>query len=169
MAFHDKGGVILREKVPIVVGALASDTAVKSTGGVALQTTSFRILKTKLFITQTAGWGGEGAEVYIGIANGALSVSEIAVAIALGGPDDRNDPNKEIANRAVWLIADIKEPEAGTFSQPVNGGMPIEFNLRWTFTPTEGWDWFAFNPMSATLVTGAIFELTAQHFGMWVD
>ncbi len=175
MGFGKDGkGVIMRESATITVGALASGAVVKHTGGVSLQTTSFRILKTEYFISQNAAFAAEGDEVIIGIANGALSTAEIAASVTNNGPGDRNDtPEADVSERAVFLVGpQIKETQTATtgYGEPMpNNGMPMEFSLRWTFTPTEGWDWFAFNPLSGALTTGAVFLITAKHFGVWVD
>ncbi len=174
MGFGKDGkGIILRETVVLTPGALAAGAVVKHTGGVILQTTSFRILKTEYFVSQQGAFAGEGDEIIVGIANGALTTAQIAEALNADGPDDRNDPDKEEADRAVWLKGpQIKETQlaADTYGEPVpNNGMPMSFSLKWTFTPTEGWDWFAFNPLSGALTTGSVFNITATHYGVWVD
>ncbi len=173
MGFGKDGkGAIIRETVVITVGGLAAGSSIKNTGGVTLQTTSFRILKTEMFVHQLGAWAAEGDEVIIGICNGDLSVAEISESINVDGPVDRNDRIKqEQAERAVWLLVDLKEGAEGALanSPPANDGLPWTFNLRWTFIPTEGWDWFAFNPLAGALTAGAVFRLTMKHYGVWVD
>ncbi len=172
MGFGKDGkGVIIKENVTVTPGALASGAVIKAAGGVGLQTTSFRIIKTQFFISQGTAWAGDGDELIFGLCNGELSVTEIAEAIQINGPIDRNDRDiEERASRAVWLLVDLKDPETSgvSFSAPPNNGLPIEKNFRWTFTPTEGWDWFAFNPLSGAITTGAVFNIKATHFGVWV-
>ncbi len=171
----DHRGMILREKVTLTVGGLAANSVVFHTGGIILETTSFRILKTEYFVTQSGAFAAEGDEVIIGIANGELSAAEVASSLISAGPDDRNDRvGEELAMRAVWLTGpNIKEPAdpaaVTTFSAPSNSGLLMSFSLRWTFTPTEGWNWFAFNPLGGALTSGAVFFITAKHFGVWVD
>jgi len=88
--------------------------------------------------------------------------------MTIDGPDDFNDRNgMERAERAVWLLVHLQEPQVGTFSDPANNGLAIEKVLRWTFGPTEGWDWFAYNPSSAAITTGPVFRITAKIFGVW--
>ncbi len=173
MGFGKDGkGQILRETVILTAGALGTQDVVKGTSGVVLQTTPFRILKTEYFFTQQGAFAGEGDEIILGIANGALTTVQIAACIVSDGPDDINDPDSEEAMRAVWLVGpQLKETQfaADTYSEPMpNNGMPMSFSLRWTFAPTEGWDWFLFNPLGGALTAGAIFQVTAKHFGVWV-
>ncbi len=169
----DNKGVILREALSIAFGALGANSVIKATSiGVALQTTSFRIIKTEFFVAQASAWAADGDAVIIGICNGELSAGEIAECIQANGPDDRNDRvTDERASRAVWLLVHMKDqPETGfNFSLPANDGQPMVKNLRWTFTPTEGWAWFAFNPLSGALTTGAAVNIKATHYGVWVD
>ncbi len=175
MGFGKDGkGVIIREEVTITPGALVSKTVIKGTGGAVLQTTSFRILKTEYFIVQNNAWATNGDGIIVGLANGALTTVQIADCIDANGPDDRNDTvTADESMRAVWLLNLMKEPfDAGGVadaSRQVNNGLPISFNPKWTFTPTEGWDWFAYNPFTGNLTSGASFIIIAKHFGVWVD
>ncbi len=172
MGFGKDGkGQILREVATITIGALAAGAVVKHTGGVVLQTTSFRILKTEYFAVMSTAFQGEFDQVLLGIANGALSTTEIAACIEADGPDDRNDPDKEEAMRAVWLQAHLREQpaQANGLNQVLFNNMKMDFSLKWTFTPTEGWDWFVFNPLGGAITTGAVVKIFAKHFGVWVD
>ncbi len=174
MGFGKDGkGVIIREAVGIVPGGLASNAVIKSTsGGVTLGTTSFRIIKTEYLVSQGTAWQADGDQLFFGICNGDLTTAEIAETIQANGPTDRNDRTlQERAERAVWLLFDLKDPETtgATFSRTLNDGKPMEKSLRWTFTPTEGWDWFAFNPLGGAITTGAAFAIKATHYGVWVD
>ncbi len=168
----DHKGVIIRESVTLTIGALGAGSVVLHTSGAALQTTSFRMIKAVYTISQLGAWAADGDEVLIGIANGELSTQEIAECLTAQGPDDRNDAlGSEQAGRAVWVLADIKDTSVTgfAFSDPINDGMPMEKVLRWTFTPTAGWNWFAFNPLTGTLTTGAVFKVIATYYGVWVD
>lgn len=173
MGFGKDGkGVIIREIASITVGNLAARTVVKAAAGVTLQTTKFRILKTEYLITQTGSFGADGDSVFIGICDGELSASEIEECLEANGPNDRNDRvPEERAERPVWLLAHYKDPvDAGAgFPQPANNGLPMEHTPRWTFTPTEGWSYFAYNPLLGALTSGATFSIYAKHFGVWVD
>ncbi len=172
MGFGKDGkGIILREVATITIGALAAGAVVKHTGGVVLQTTSFRILKTEYFAVMTTAFQGEFDQVLLGMANGALTTTEIAACITADGPDDRNDPDKEEAMRAVWLLAHLREQgdSANAINEALNNNMLMDVSLRWTFTPTEGWDWFVFNPLGGAITTGAVVSIVVKHFGVWVD
>ncbi len=173
MGFGKDGkGAIIRETVIVTPGALAAGAAILGTAGVTLDTTSFRILKTDYFVSQRTAWQADGDEIYIGLANGTLSVTEIAETMGNDGPVDRNESvAAAIAERAVWPLLDLKDlpPSGASFSEPSNNGQKMSFNPKWTFTPTEGWSWFAFNPLSAALTTGAVFVIHATHYGVWVD
>ncbi len=173
MGFGKDGkGVIIREDVLLTAGGLAAISAVKSTEGITLQTTSFRVIKTTYFVVVRGSFGAEGDEVIIGIADGTLSTAQIAEVMNNNGPADRNAMvSAAIADRAVWPLVQIKEPadSATSYPLPVNNGMPMEKSLRWTFTPTEGWDWFLFNPLAGALTTGLVVAIFATHFGVWVD
>ncbi len=173
MGFGKDGkGAIIREVATITIGALAAGAAVKHTGGAVLQTTSFRILKTKYFLVMSTAFQGEFDQVLIGMANGALSVTEIAESISSNGPDDRNDrAGMETAERAVFLVAQMREPsaQANGINEAIGDNLALNENFRWTFTPTEGWDWFAFNPLGGAITTGAVVKIFAKHYGVWVD
>ncbi len=173
MGFGKDGkGVILREVATITVGALAAGAVVKHSGGVVLETTSFRILKTEYFAVMSTAFQGEFDQILLGIANGALTTTQIAEAIEVNGPDDRNDRvEAEQAMRAVWLVNHLQEQgdSANAIQDQLNNGNVMHFSLKWTFTPTEGWDWFAFNPLGAAITTGPVIKIFAKHFGVWVD
>ncbi len=173
MGFGKDGkGVIIREQSTITLGGLAAGVAVKGISEVALETTSFRIIKMEYFISQSGAFGAEGDEALIGFANDVLSVTEIAASLTVDGPKDRNDtPGRNTAEFAVWLLAQLKEPTDATtgYDRPLNMGRPMEKVLRWTFTPPEGWTWFAYNPLAGALTTGAVFRIHAKYYGVWVD
>lgn len=167
----DHKGIIIREAATITVGGLTSKNVIKTTaGGVTLQTTSFRILKSQYFISVLGDFGAEGDEVLVGLCDGELAVAEIVEAININGPVDRNDNVlSEQANRPVFLLDQLKEAHDATTSYTTFGTGMKTFNPRWTFTPTEGWDWFVFNPLGGSLTAGLVILITAKHFGVWVD
>ncbi len=172
MGFGKDGkGVIIREKPVITVGGLASIAVIKQAGGITLQSSDFRIIKTEYMIVQRGAFGAEGDSVLIGLADNELSVTEIAEAINVDGPVDKNDHVKmEQASRPVWLLAHIKEPHQSTTSYAnIRDLAPSEKVFRWTFTATEAWTWFAYNPLGGALTTGAVFVIFAKHYGVWVD
>ncbi len=106
----------------------------------------------------------------LGICNGELSVAEIAEALTVDGPGDRNDRvNQEQAERAVWIIGTPDATGGGTqFNlKGQNGSTIIEWKKRWTFSDPEGWDFFIFN-LGTALTTGGNANLLATNYGVWV-
>ncbi len=167
MGFGKDGkGVILREVASITLGTLASEAAIKSTSNIALQE-DFRLIKTEFLAVATGMTSGE--QIMIGIADRELSAAELAQSIVVNGPVDRNDHvANEQAHRPSWLLATFTEGGVGSDADVLNGGLPVEKTLRWTFSDTEGFNFFGFNPTSATLTTGAVIRIIAKHFGVWV-
>lgn len=170
MGFGKDGkGVIIRETVILTIGNLAANAVVKHTAGLTL-VEDFRIIKTEYFITQTGIWGAVGDEVIIGICNGELSVTEIAETLNLDGPGNRNNAvANERAMRAVWPLIQLKGESTTIISQPSNDGKINEHVLRWTFNNPEGWSWFAYNPLTGALTSGAIFSVKCKYFGVWLQ
>ncbi len=173
MGFGKGGtGAIIRQNESVSLGTLANNTALKLTNGVTL-TEDFRILKSEIIALYRGLTTGEGEGLMLGICNGELSVAEIAEALTVDGPGDRNDRvNQEQAERAVWIIA---TPGFGTGAvgasqvnlKGPNGSTIIEWKKRWTFSDPEGWDFFVFN-LGTALTTGGNCNLLATNYGVWV-
>ncbi len=162
MGFGKDGtGAILREHNAITTGTLASVTAVKQAGAIAIED-DFRIIKVEYIATQGINNDfGTGETVVLGIANDELSVAEIAECLVTDGPVDRNDRvQMERAERAVWLI-DVIGDDPFTVARG-------EKVLRWTFSNPEGWTWFAWNPMADALAASSVINLDMKYFGVWV-
>jgi len=163
----DHKGAIIRETQLLTLGGLAAGASIKA--GALTLGDDFRILKTEWQISQRGNWGAVGDEVIIGIADNELSVAEIAECIDADGPLDRNDNlANERAMRPVWTLIDIKGKSTTVVEEVPNDGMMMTFNLRWTFSNPEGWTFFGHNPLGGALTTGAVFFITAKHFGVWV-
>ncbi len=166
----DNRGAIIRETQTITVGALAADAAV--TGTALAITDDFRILKTVIDAHIDGLTAAEGIGLRLGIANGDLTVAQIAEAITTDGPLNSSDRDKiEEAERFAkqFAIAEFSNA-AETEMQFKNeqGGALIEVKPRWTFNKGVGWDWFVFNN-GPTLTTGASLRIVATHYGVWVD
>lgn len=166
MGFGKDGkGVIIRENTSITLGTLANGAAIKATGGQLAITEDFRIIKTEYLISFEGKTADENI-ITIGLADNELSVTEIAECLAVDGPLDRNDHLKnEQVMRPVWELAQLG---AGTNGVIPDTGLPGERNLRWTFSDTDGWTWFAYNESGAALTTGTVVRIRAKHFGVWV-
>ncbi len=157
----DGTGVIIREDRAVTTGTLAVNTAILASAQITLGE-DFRMLKSEFSFQVSNSVADES--VLIGIANGDLTIAEIAECLEVNGPTDRNDRVAvERSERAVWPIVNI-----GNASRIANDGLPIEIKLRWTFSNPEGWVFFAYNQSDATLGTSMIVTIIAKHFGVWV-
>ncbi len=171
MGFGKDGkGAILRERIVSgALGALAAQDLVAFSG--LSVTEDFRILKSEIYAFVSNLTPPEGTGLIFGIANGDLSAAEIEEAIEAGGPLDRNDriPTEQ-AERNVKTLGAIVDPSVtGTTNVIRNSenGFPIESKHRWTYSNPEGWDYWIYN-LGGTLTTGALLQLYAVHYGVWV-
>ncbi len=166
-------GAIVRENGTMTVGTLANHAAAVLAGpGI---TEDFRILKSEICfhmggLTDQEGGGG----LQFGIANGELSVTEIQDCLNVIGPLDRNDRSiVERAERHVKVLSYGRRDVDSTSGEVIHfdgeGGSPIiTSKFRWTYSDPEGWQWFVFNNIGATVTTGAVGQLQATHYGVWV-
>ncbi len=172
MGFGKDGtGAIIRESVSITLGTLGSRAAAVSTPLVLGE--DFRILKTEVFAHVQGLTATEGEGLLLGYANGELSASETAEAINADGPLDRNDAVPgERAMRMAKLIGEIMLGQSDSQIRAKfvgeQGGSPIIAKPRWTFSNPEGWQWFIYNSAADALQTGAVVQITATHYGVWV-
>ncbi len=114
----------------------------------------------------------------LGICNAELTEAEVAEALVVNGPIDKNDRLKiERAGRWCTLLAcavAVPIPPNSTATKQelvfVNeyGGPLIVSKDRWTYSNPEGWKFFIYNNTGSVLLTGATAVLQAQHFGVWV-
>ncbi len=170
MGFGKGGtGVIIRQVESVALATLANNTALKLTGGITL-TEDFRMLKSEITCLVRGLTSTEGEGLLLGICNGELTAAEIAEAIVVDGPGDRNDRvAQERAERAVWIVASLDMLGGSTQAnfKGQQGSTLIEWKKRWTFSDPEGWDFFIFN-MGLALTTGANVNLRATNYGVWV-
>ncbi len=167
-----KTGVIIRESGSAALVTIADNAAVELAGPTLRK--DFRTLKWEgvLKIHGLTSGQGAGLELYYG--NGELSVAEMLEAINTSGPLDRNDrKNEEQAKRFVRFISAITEDAAGTdtplYFRGPEGGPKLEYKPRWTFSDPEGWSFWIVNRSGAALTTGATFEVTLTHYGVWAE
>ncbi len=165
MGFGKDGkGVIVHETNIITLGTLADNTVLLADGGIVLAE-DFRSLKCEYFVGINEVIASGDGPIYFGIANGELSVAEIAEQLVQTGPGNRNDVVRtEQGLRAIWLL-EVFGPNSETGQGNWRKG---EKNLKWTFSDPEGWNFFAFNQSGGPLVTGNILRYRAKHFGVWV-
>ncbi len=165
MGFGKDGkGAIIRERVEIDLGALATQTAILQTaGGVTLED-DFRIVKTEYTIYYDAFTALNS--FCVGIADGHLSTGQIAACLTANGPNEQADrPGIELAERPVWILEPLHMTAALEQSRSTVKGEKV---FRWTFNDAEGWNWFVFNPLDNSLNAGSELIILAKHFGVWV-
>ncbi len=158
-------GAILRSKETIALGTLNVDTAIKMGSAITLDE-DFRLLRLDAWAHVDGLTAGEGDGLLIGIANGELTVAEIAEALLADGPVDRNDRVKqERAERFVKIFGSLNDLQH--LFRGENGGHQLICKPRWTFSNPEGWDIFIFNN-GVQLTTGATAKMIATFFGLWL-
>ncbi len=170
-------GTIIREIQTVSLGTLADQAVIKLTSLTLGE--DFRILKSEI----TAGIVGFDDDsrmsgIILGIANNELTVAQIAEALQVNGPLNRNDSQgHERGSRWVKVLSqarlETRSPNAATgvtdLIFPGEGNSPIiESKDRWTYSDPEGWCFFVLNNTGSVMVTGAQCRLLATHFGMWV-
>ncbi len=178
MAKKFDGEIIRQVAVISDLGALADQAALKF-GDLTIEE-DFRILRTE----QTCCIVGlddliPGANgLLMGICNGELSVAEIAAALGINGPVNRNDRDKhEKAGRWVKVLSALvlQNPTSTSTRTVVDGiflnetGGPIIVSKdRWTYSDPEGWSYFIFNNSGTALQAGAKVRSQETHYGVWV-
>lgn len=171
MGFGKDGkGVMIRESDSITLGTLSGGVAVKQSNPLAI-TEDFRLIKAEIFATLTgATFVEDDGPILVGISSDELTVAEIAECLQADGPlgpDDRLA--MERAERPVWPIFLFRnDNQAGTDHFLLNNGLPIEKTLRWTFSNSSGFTWFAYNLGTGALTTGGVVRFHAKYYGVWV-
>ncbi len=136
-------------------------------------TDDFRVLKTEVYAVAEAVTANEANHLLLGIADGELSDAEIAEALSVGGPLDRNDNlADEQSHRPVWILGAV-DPAAVELTSirkfiGENGGMKMTGKPRWTFSNADGWTYFVFNYDNSTLTTGILVRMHIKSYGVWV-
>jgi len=161
-----KGMIILQADI-ITLANLADGTAVlqDNTANLTL-VDDFRILKQEYFVGLNESIAAGDGPIYFGVANGELTVAEIAEVLAQTGPLNRNDAARtEQALRQVKILEVFGPQTAGGGQVPWKKG---SWNPRWTYSNPQGWNFFAFNQSGGVLVTGNVLRFRAKNFGVWV-
>ncbi len=166
-------GVIITDTRAQALSTLGANAVIK-VGTPLILAEDFRMLKAEAYAHIDILAAGEGEGLILGIANNALSVTEIKEAIdGAQGPLQRNDTvSADRAERAVFLVAkaQVHDPTAvrSDFLDGVTGGMKIVAKPRWTFGDPEGWCWFIYNNGLALAGGTPTVRLTSKIFGVWV-
>ncbi len=170
MGFGKDGkGVIIRESRSQAIGTLASQTALLI--GTKLVTLErFRMLKVEMLASIIGATASELRGMWLGIADGDLSVTEIEEAIEANGPLGPNDTViAATAERWVMMLGMVEETGATVraFDKADSGGHLLTLNPRWTFSRTKSWNYFLYN-MGEAPTTGSSVLIRAKSFGVWV-
>ncbi len=162
-----KGTIILQHDI-ITLATLADDTALIQDAGAIAIVEDFRILKSELHVGTNESIAAGDGPIYFGVADGELTVAEIAEVLNQTGPLNRNDnARSEQSLRKVEILAVFGPGQSnGTGDKAWQG--PIVTKPRWTYSNPNGWAYFAFNQSGGALVTGTILRFRAKHYGVWV-
>ncbi len=169
MGFGKDGkGVIIRQSVSQTLGTIDTQTTlILGTNVATLE--CFRMIKSEVWGGITGLTSGEGTGLFLGIADGDLSVAEIDAALESVGPLGPNDVvTAAISDRFTKMIG-ATDHETGTelvFENKM-GGHIMEDTIRWTFARTKSWNYFVHN-LGNQLTTGANVILRTKSFGVWV-
>lgn len=159
-------GVIIREDLNQVLGALGSGTGILVAGGKVAITEDFRLMKSHIYAIIHGLTAGEGIHsLLLGIANADLSLAEIEEALELNGPQQKSDRiETEKAERYVEIIGRFVGDDVGTTRLHLDR----KFKAKWSFMSDEGWVFFVYNQDGAALTTGATVRIKCKHFGVWL-
>ncbi len=173
MGFGKDGkGIMISEKRGQALGALATDTAIIVGTKLAI-TEDFRMLKNELLSFISGLTAGEGLGLWLGIAQGGLTLSEIEGAIESNGPlDDHNMSEEEVVLKPVWVIGRIEKlalsDVEAIFVDAMTGSPLITSKHRWTYGDNaSGWNYFVYN-LGVALTSGSTIKLMGRSFGVWV-
>ncbi len=171
MGFGKDGrGVIIRQELSQALSTLGQGNAIFIGTKIAIAD-DFRMLKSEVFANVRGLTAGEGIGLYLGLADGDLSTTEIEQALDVNGPVDTNDVvDTDLAERPVRLIAALDENFDGTkgpFTGEGNCRMVVT-KPRWTYKTTKSWNWFVYNKKGSALTTGATANLQCTSFGVWI-
>ncbi len=164
---------MIRETGSAALITMADNASVELVGPVIAH--DFRILKSEGVFRLSGLTSGEGHHLEVYLINSDLSTAEALEAINLSGPLFRNDRvPQEQAERLVRLVGVF---DSGTGLPPTDsvlylknetGGFVHRLKTRWTFTKDATWAWLIVNRSGAAMTTGATFEVTFVHYGVWL-
>ncbi len=172
MGFGKDGkGAILRDTVAISAGTLAQGVAVIG-GGLGLQE-DFRILKTEVVAGIVAMTEGQGQGLLLGIANGDLTIAQIAECLDANGPIGPSDRLQTERTERSCHVVGVLNPStdnvtAELFKDKHTGAPFIVDKFPWTYSDDDSWQWFVFNPSPSGLTTGATVYINGLHYRVWV-
>ncbi len=165
MGFGKDGrGVIVRMNEQQALGTLGAVTAILAKNFAF--TEDFRCISVNLDFTMSNLTLGQGP-IGIYLANGNMSVAEVAETLTVQGPLGPNaQTENEQAMRPVYRL--------GVFGHGEVLAEHMHFsskrNIRWTFSNPDGISIFAFNhsTSSALSTTDPVVNIMGDIFGVWV-
>ena len=148
--------------------ALAAADLIRFNGSYVTKPEAFRIAKIDWFANWDESIANEGPLIF-GIADAALSDSEIEECIEARPSKSSDPPASERARRAVWPFG-ISYNTAGGGKITHEGTM----KLNWSFSEDRvnsqsNWCFWLYNIGDAALTSGTKFELFAKIFGVWLN
>ncbi len=162
---------ILRTQESEAILTLAANTALKIEAGQLTITEDFRMARAEVAAHIEGLTATEGSGVMFGICNGELTEAEIAECLVADGPTNPTDRlGVERAGRFVRILSqsEITETDTTTIFKNDTGGPLIKEKVNWTFTDTNGWDWFIYNDGPGAFQTGATVRLLSTIYGGWL-
>ncbi len=154
----------------ITLGALAGAAAIFGASKIdAGREQGFRIMKSRLFISMTGKTATEGP-ILLGVCANIPTAADLAGLLALN-PQDISD-NPERADN--WFVKMLDQIGLETVSYPNNPmvlktpSYSISYGRNgWSIPEGSALNYFAFNA-GASLTTGTVFLIAAEHFGVWL-
>ncbi len=176
MGFGKDGkGAIVKENTSITLAALAGQDSVQADSDVALDS-DFRILRSDITAVVRGITSLEGVGLILYMSEGDLDAASVEENIEQDGPLSPGDQDlEEIASRWVRRVGITTGPTVNETERVFRGVANtalLSIEPRWTFrrrrTSTQGgWNWDVYNS-GVTLTTGAIVQILATHYGVWV-
>ncbi len=154
---------IVWDAVTITVGALTAQSAITVNSKIdPSRLQGFRVLRTEWYLGMRSATTGDGPFV-VGLSHD-LTGDEVSTCIG-GDPQRSNDPvESEEANRPVWAITAL-HPNADGDGKIVDHGVT---KIGWSIPEGTSLKWWVMNGGNITLTTGAVVNILAKHFGVWL-
>lgn len=130
----------------------------------------FRVLKMEIFahISLAGDVHLEDGPLLLGLSDGELAASEIEECLEAVALDANDHLNLERTHRPVWPLGYYVPGEIASAMAVFNGGRPVTWDKRWTFSDTDGWTFWIKNMSTSPLTTGASSVIFAKVYGVWV-
>ncbi len=154
----------------LAIGALLANGVAKVASSIdTSRENGFRIVKSRIFVTMTGKTTAEGP-IFFGVALNFESASAIALAL-LADPTLRTSDISR--GKATYIQILQKVGLVPTVFPSSDEGVGKMFEISygkngWSIPEGAEWAFFAFNTDASTLTTGTAFQVTCEHFGVWL-